>query len=108
MVRAGVRTGLPSIPGPATSYGPGDEVVVCFPPGHRRLIDGEAGSGVVFEGTVLRRSPTREYLEYRVGVDGTELTLHSRRGRRPSVGQSVRFDVPAEHVEPFPRSTARR
>jgi iron(III) transport system ATP-binding protein len=83
----------------------GDEVVVCFRPAHCRLLDGgdRDEEGLVFEGVVDRRSPVRDAVEYRLVVGATELVLHTRRSRGLSVGESVRFGVPAEYVRLFPR-----
>ena len=88
---------------------PGDEVVVCFRPTLCRLLDGDGRdeAGLVFEGTVERWSPIRDAVEYRIVVEATELVLHSRRSRRLSVGESVRFGVPAEYVRLFRRPRAR-
>lgn len=97
-----------SIPRGADGFAPGDEVVVCFRPTLCRFLDGDTGDGngdgLVLAGAVVRWSPIRDSVEYRIAVGETELLLHSRRTRRPSVGESVRFEVPAEFVRLFPRS----
>jgi iron(III) transport system ATP-binding protein len=82
-----------------------DKVFVCFRPKSCRLLVEEDISvkktEVVLEGEITLRAATRDFTEYTVDVDGTELLVRTPEPRSVYAGDHIRFAVDRNDVKLF-------
>ncbi|MFB6097333.1 MAG: ABC transporter ATP-binding protein [Haloferacaceae archaeon] len=94
-----------------SEFGAGEKVFVCFRPKSCRLLTDEsdpvADDEVAMDGTLKMRAATRDFTEYQVNVEGSEILVRTPEPLPVYAGDDVRFAIKHEDVKLFAYSDNR-